>query len=515
MISIRKIPVLILGLYTRRWSLPSGTPSPLSIAVMLIDAPALLRCVPALLRFIPSLLRYAILIVARSPKTLIMVMKKIHRRLEVLLKPSRSADIELALASEELDRVKKALYDVKSSAEAEVESMKQEIGQEKARAAKAETLAEAHATRIHDLEKRRQDDQARAHTTLTQATLEREHIQRLLDDKTTHNNQLLRESSVAQQWLSIRDALTESQIIGEVEGINYEISNIASTFSEALVNALPQGAPFHVDLPLSFHIFFSSEIINVFPSVDHREESALLEVVIQAVLTTFASEVCRRWDIKDGMMQSSLNQIFDVLYRAGMLFKSITMLSWFNQLLSLEVPGISGNWKALTHRYINLSHKTSLDSNDDTLFQNFLSLLVLLASAFNLDGTSAVRLAEDMIGDMLHDLVFSVKKLNVNLAEGITSCILNPILVDPNSPYDASTMKDGTGGCDAESSSETMSVLCTTGLGLQRRMWKNEGVIEEKFLIPPTVALRGFLDFLDVDIRVPPTLEHDTQCDLD
>jgi hypothetical protein len=160
-----------------------------------------------------------------------------------------------------------------------------------------------------------------------QAIRERDHIQRLLDDKIAHSDQLLRESTAAQQWLSICDALTESQIISDVEGINYKIGNVASTLSEALISALPLGAPYHIDFPSSFDSFLSSHLVEAFNVVDHRENSTLLEITVQSVLASFASDVSLRWDISNGRLQLSLNQVFESVYYGGKFFKPFYLYS--------------------------------------------------------------------------------------------------------------------------------------------------------------------------------------------
>jgi hypothetical protein len=175
--------------------------------------------------------------------------------------------------------------------------------------------------------------------------------------------------------------------------------------------------------------------------------------------------------------------------------------------LLLEIAGISGNWKALTHRYINSTHETNINVEGDPLYQYLISLLGPFVPTLSSNHNEATRFVEESIGDSLRDLFLSVRKLNQNLAEGITSCVLTPILVDPNFPCDLFAMENGTGGGVGKSSSDALLVLCTMGLGLKRRIRRDDGVINENIPILPTVALRGIIDILP---HVSSVIHHDT-----
>ncbi|KAI0031112.1 hypothetical protein K488DRAFT_71651 [Vararia minispora EC-137] len=371
----------------------------------------------------------------------------------------------------------------------ELETVKKALLITERKASDAEAASEANATRARELEKQLQDERDQAQNALTQAERERAYLQQKLDEHASHLKQLNLESVAAQKWMSIRDTVTDTQVVDAVSGINHEINNIAATLAESLTTMEHSPSAFRDHIPASFRTHLSDHAAAALDSVIHREDPSLLEIVITAILVGFACEASLRWNIVgDVALQCYLEKIFEALFDG-------------------EISAIAGNWKALTHRYINWqdSSDEQVSHKDDGLYKAFLALLVPFALVWSSDHTNAVTMLESCIGDSLSSLSLSVKKLNYDITEGITSCALIPTVVAPDLPYDPSVMKDGSGGGDESSIEGASMTLCTTGLGLRRRMRTDGGSVEDKLLVLPTVALRGVLDFF-----ASSAISHDT-----
>jgi hypothetical protein len=93
-------------------------------------------------------------------------------------------------------------------------------------------------------------------------------------------------------------------------------------------------------------------------------------------------------------------------------------------------------------------------------------------------------------GEQIHLVMQCAQQLNKTIGEGVTSCDLEPLYIEPEIPFDGHTMDDSLNTSDPLTFSDE-KVLCTTDLGLGRaeKISGISGEWQEVTLLKPKVIL--------------------------
>ncbi|VDB95851.1 unnamed protein product [Peniophora sp. CBMAI 1063] len=344
-----------------------------------------------------------------------------------------------------------------------------------------------HAAAVRSLQRSLQEQQARSDTQIKQLERERTQLQlegraltRQLDEKTKHLEQLGKESSEAQRWMSIRDACTDAQVVADVEGVNWEVQNIATPLADALAACIPENTAFVVTPETSTHVPFSEQALTTLGSIDMDPgaREVLLGIAVQSALVSFCREAALQWD-------------------HGFLSQSPEARSWFgavyDSVYQSEPAAISGNWKALAHRHAGLIATTTHGTVKDQLMRALISAILPIASACGLDSERTYEVIQTSVTmDTLAGLAIAVQTLNEHIKESVISSSLVPVVVTPGTFFNGNEMRVGLGGDETGDA----IVMSTTGLGLERYERKEDGSIEKTMLLQPEVALNAVLDQL-------------------
>ena len=106
-------------------------------------------------------------------------------------------------------------------------------------------------------------------------------------------------------------------------------------------------------------------------------------------------------------------------------------------------------------------------------------------------------------GEQIHLVMQCAQQLNKTIGEGVTSCDLEPIYIEPEIPFDGHTMDDSLTTSGPSTASDNEKVLCTTDMGLARaeKVSGTTGEWHEVTLLKPKVILPSrLLELIDTVI---------------
>ena len=146
----------------------------------------------------------------------------------------------------------------------------------------------------------------------------------------------------------------------------------------------------------------------------------------------------------------------------------------------------------MTHRYINRTQPSDKDERTQ-LKEQFYAFVHPLISACIPDNDQTTAHIMESLHSYIEDLSTMFLRLNDDLAEGVISGYLVPYLVMPDTPFAPSAMTVGLGGSGGTNSG---NVLCTVGLGLERRERREDGGQVATLLHLPEIVLDSVLDEL-------------------
>ena len=110
-------------------------------------------------------------------------------------------------------------------------------------------------------------------------------------------------------------------------------------------------------------------------------------------------------------------------------------------------------------------------------------------------------------GERIDMVMQCAQRLNKTIGEGVTSCDLEPLYIEPEIPFDGYTMDDSSNTSDPLTADE--KVLCTTDLGLGRaeKISGTSGEWHEVTLLKPKVILQSrLLGFIETVMPQDETL---------
>jgi hypothetical protein len=106
-------------------------------------------------------------------------------------------------------------------------------------------------------------------------------------------------------------------------------------------------------------------------------------------------------------------------------------------------------------------------------------------------------------GERIQMVMQCAQQLNKTMGEGVTSCDLGPLYIEPEIPFDGHMMDDALNTSDPLTPSDE-KVLCTTDLGLGRveKISGTSGEWQEATLLKPKVIMLSRLLGL-IDTAIP------------
>jgi hypothetical protein len=198
----------------------------------------------------------------------------------------------------------------------ELSRKREDLIREKNGRRRAEADVRVCAARISTLEEQLQDERDRASRASSQATRELNHLKQLLRDYSTHHDQLVRESSAAQQWLSVHDTVTDSQIIEAMDGLNYDLSNLATTLADILASHISPS--YQLNPPDVYRSLLSPCGFLAMSSFDHSNDPTLPSIACSALLSQVCIELVERWKVDDQALHAQIHGLFQNINCGGM-----------------------------------------------------------------------------------------------------------------------------------------------------------------------------------------------------
>ena len=159
-----------------------------------------------------------------------------------------------------------------------------------------------------------------------------------------------------------------------------------------------------------------------------------------------------------------------------------------------EEQAVSGRWRQLTRAHFQRMVAAPNFTND---------IAEVLANIFITAGLKESLTALQLqivtcFGERIQMVMQYAQQLNKTIGEGVTSCDLEPLYMEPEIPFDDHMMDDSLNTSDRLSSEE--KVLCTTDLGLGRAE-KVSGTLGEwhevTLLKPKVILLSRLLGFIE------------------
>ncbi|KAI0319132.1 hypothetical protein OF83DRAFT_1170470 [Amylostereum chailletii] len=356
-----------------------------------------------------------------------------------------------------------------------------EDGQEKAhRIANLEVEVRDTTVRCNSLSRTLQDTQAslrQSENAISQNQRQIHSLQKALEQKTELLDTRSKELSAAQVFLGTQDAYTDTQVMHLVSDLNYEIQQAAVSLADVVVSvgemdATPQRSIDPAVLEMAESIV-GDRIIKNLQEANHAEDPLLLELAFQAVLASVSRVVATRWHFGP-YPQDPFEGTFELLFLGG---SSRSSLAWRRVWpMAFSVTQVCQRMEPAVHAFVtNLAYITTLAG---------------FASAS--DAVEARLTAS--VGEKLNDIAVMALSLNKIVGEEVTSSVLSPTIVNPGCLFSTTAMEDAYSG--ENPAEEGARALCTTSLGLERRVKKDDGTVETTVLAKPKVALESIVAML-------------------
>ncbi|KAI0310588.1 hypothetical protein OF83DRAFT_1020269, partial [Amylostereum chailletii] len=305
-------------------------------------------------------------------------------------------------------------------------------------------------------------------------------LQNSLEQRTELLDARSKELAAAQAFLGAQDAYTDTQVTSLVSDLNCEIQQTAVCPADVVATMGERDATpwWSIDPAVveTVEPIVGDRMIKSLREADHVQDPLLLERAFQAVLASVSRSISTRWHFGP--------------YPQAVVLLPVVQLSGTTERTFLEPGTVSGRWRSLARKYGKVALESDVDpmvSAAHTFVTNITYITALAGFASASDAVEA-RLTSS-IGDKLREIAAMALKLNKIIGEEITSSAMSLTIVNPGSPFDAAEM--GVGDGDEGSSGDGTCVLCTTGLGLERRVKKEDREVETTVLMKPKVMLES------------------------
>lgn len=158
---------------------------------------------------------------------------------------------------------------------------------------------------------------------------EHEQTKSLLDTRT-------RELTVAEKFLTKHDSSTNKEIVEKMEGLNYDVSQIAMSLVDHMlgearspeVEGVADSDDEIAEAVQLARSWFGTTATEALQRTHHADDSLLLEIFVQSCLTQFAAFIIVQWHFgRDYANVESLGRIFRSLEEAGESHDLIPVIS--------------------------------------------------------------------------------------------------------------------------------------------------------------------------------------------
>lgn len=320
-------------------------------------------------------------------------------------------------------------------------------------------------------------------------------MQSLLDTRT-------RELRDAQVYLVKTDSVSHADIHRMVERLNSLIFQLSAQIADDF--AFAEDRPYGDSLAIAYANiarFIGEPIATLLCTTSHVEDSAWVQLGLQAILAVFSSWLITTWDPRfDDVKNSLLTDIHRELFTTGERYTTLEMVQ-HTDILCAEPQTVSARWRGLVRRSVR-----RLGNGHDTTSYLIDQTMVTLADVLRISGAKdIVFLAEgvDRYRDKVRDLVLQSSEIQRAIGEEVSSSDFQVICPPFSGEFCADSMEnvDDCGRGKSRISDDGRVLLCCTELGLRRcenvagrdggrGEGEGEGEIISTTLIKAKVALR-------------------------
>jgi len=337
-------------------------------------------------------------------------------------------------------------------------------------------IAQAYAALKQEYEAQRNENKA-----LRQ---DNESVRAMLDQRTS-------ELYGVERFFTTADKFSGSEVVTTLRKLNEGVQQSSTFIAEWVARNLKFKAPrvyqtsTRVDEQTRASGLLGMQLIRALKTRKQVDNPILVEIAIQAYLMC---ELCTVTSQRS--TQGSHNAFIDGIYQ---------------RMREAEGQAISGNWRALTHRYAASARTEDPEfMRMETTIVSGLSDVLLAAGCTNsmYDIASALR---SKFADKIRDFVSLARDINMIIGAGVISDDLEILWMRPETSFDGRMMQDwdddGKGqGTLSEMERPQETVLCTMELGLMKRARASaagkRSEDSKSIMVKPRVALRSILDVI-------------------
>ncbi|TBU42058.1 hypothetical protein BD309DRAFT_217318 [Dichomitus squalens] len=388
---------------------------------------------------------------------------------------------KLQAAETEIARLTRELAAQKSEAEDKLERTKRELKRVSDRCTRATAHAEDLEHRLHNKDREYRSLEGEVQELKRAALLasgEKQKIELLLKTRTA-------ELQEAQVYLDKTDDTSDSEVMRCVTNLNSGIFQTAATIADAVHGLCEVDQNVQVieeaRAQLAAHdpALLPSPLLHAIQHHNHAEDPIILQIALQALVTTYLRWLCNTWDFRPGVQLEHL----------------------YASIQQNEPQSVAGRWRALTR-----VHVKTLSAGDVQLQQEGEKVLVTLIRDVLLACGVPQTPLDDVntrFGSAIDDVVRLALEFQKMSGEMIISRDLTVTIAPIDAVFDPALMDDEWGRPAKGKRHQILTdpILCTTRLGLtrQERRDGSDGdgaVFYETTLIKPTVVLTSMLDEL-------------------
>ncbi|KAF8805131.1 hypothetical protein BYT27DRAFT_7192773 [Phlegmacium glaucopus] len=275
----------------------------------------------------------------------------------------------------------------------------------------------------------------------------------------------------AQAFLTKADILSGAEVIKLVDELNGEIMQTAAVMAESFTIEQKIGVK-DGDLEEMSKVYGrASEILGyrmaeLLKTSEHHEDPILVQMGLQTAMAGYTHWVISSWCFESPEDERMLNEVYA-------------------RVRETEEQAVSGRWRQLTRTHFQRMVAAPNFAND------MVEILanIFIAAGFKESLTALQVQIATCFGERIHIVMQCAQQLNKTIGEGVTSCDLDTLYLEPDIPFDSHTMDDSLNASDPLISEE--KVLCTTDLGLGRaeKISGTTGEWQEVTLLKPKVIL--------------------------
>ncbi|KAG6331425.1 hypothetical protein ID866_7666 [Astraeus odoratus] len=306
----------------------------------------------------------------------------------------------------------------------------------------------------------------------------------LLDDRTS-------ELKGAQSFLTTADTFSGTEVLNTLQKLNAEVLQNTAFMSESMIETFMSGKANPKTEEQTASAKRASGIVgramvHFLSTKKHKDDPILVQIAFQAYFSYVLQWIARAWIIGGDENQ---NRFIDGIYE---------------RVRDTEAQAIFGRWRALTRA--NIPQVAQLDELQlaSLLTAKIFSGLadILLVAGCNASQSELVAALSAKFNEKVSFLVSLSMRINKIIGEDVTSGDLEILTVPPAATFDSSAMEDvyneGTPGRPGVGT----KVLCTTDLGLRKRVRVAVTGDKEKHwaittLLKPKVALESVVDIME------------------